>query len=92
MAEKYYSSLEVARMLDINPSRLARAVWVEKIPQPAKSPGGKGVFLWVRDDVERASQLFRKRDASDIFDQSLPQLVQAELKETESFLGVGTCV
>lgn len=46
MAEKYYSSLEVARMLDINPSRLARAVWVEKIPQPAKSPGGKGVFLW----------------------------------------------
>ncbi|MHC4172110.1 MAG: hypothetical protein ACYTBX_15015 [Planctomycetota bacterium] len=73
MAKQYYSSLQVAKMLNIHPSRLSRAVWIGKIEQPAKSPG-KGVFLWTRDDINRASLVLRKRDASDIFCDSLSAL------------------
>ncbi|NQT01345.1 MAG: helix-turn-helix domain-containing protein [Planctomycetes bacterium] len=82
MAEQYYSSLQVAKMLNVHNSRLSRAVWEGRIDPPAKSPG-KGVFLWTRDDIERASWILRRRDASDILIDSAsalePQAVKPDL-------------
>jgi len=86
MAEQYYSTIEVSRMLNIHPSRLSRAVWVGKIPQPIKSPG-KGVFLWTRNNIEQASQYFRGCGASDIFkDGTESDAVLAD----ERFLAIAT--
>lgn len=68
MDTKYFSTQQVAQMLNVKINRLQRAIWDGRIDPPAKSPGGKGVFLWTRGDIERASQLFRGRDTSDIFD------------------------
>ncbi len=40
-------------MLGVSFSRLARAVWSEKIAPPEKGPGG--AFLWTPSDIRRAS-------------------------------------
>lgn len=60
----YRSTRDVARMLGVNSSRLARAIWDGRLTAPDKSPGG--AFLWTSQDVERASWLLRSRDASDV--------------------------
>jgi len=60
----YRSTREVARMLGVNPSRLARALWDGRLVPPTKAPGG--AFLWTDEDIERASWLLRGRDASNI--------------------------
>ena len=60
----YRSTRDVARMLGINPSRLARAIWDGRLDPPAKAPGG--AFLWTPDDIGRASWLLRHRDAGDV--------------------------
>jgi hypothetical protein len=60
----YRSTREVARMLGLNPSRVARAIWDGRLTAPTKTPGG--AFLWTPEDIERASWLLRHRDASDI--------------------------
>ena len=60
----YRSTREVAKLLGLNPSRLARAVWDGRLTPPARAPGG--AFLWTKEDVERASWLLRHRDTGDI--------------------------
>jgi hypothetical protein len=60
----YRSTLQVAKLLGFNPSRLSRAVWDGRLTPPARAPGG--AFLWTAEDVERASWLLRRRDASDL--------------------------
>lgn len=60
----YRSTREVARMLGVNPSRLARALWDGRLGPPIKAPGG--AFLWTDEDIERASWLLRGRDTGDI--------------------------
>ena len=60
----YRSTRDVARMLGLNPSRLARAIWDGRLAAPAKAPGG--AYLWTPQDIERASWLLRRRDASDV--------------------------
>lgn len=61
------STREVARMLGVNPSRLARAIWDRRLDPPGRAPGG--AFLWTPEDVERASWLLRHRDATDVLAQ-----------------------
>ena len=61
---KYESTREVARLLDINPGRISRAIWDGRLSPPEKAPGGS--FLWTSHDIERASWLFRHRDARDV--------------------------
>ena len=60
----YRSTRQVARMLGLNPSRLARAIWDGRLDPPAKAPGGG--FLWTLEDIERASWLLRGRSADDV--------------------------
>ena len=70
----YRSTREVARLLRLNPSRLARAVWDGRLHPPEKAPGG--AFLWTPEDIERASWLLRRRDAK-----ALWALVSKERKQ-----------
>jgi hypothetical protein len=58
------STRDVARLLRIGVSRLARAVWEGRIDPPAKGPGG--AYLWTRRDIERASWALRHRSADDV--------------------------
>ena len=60
----YRSTRDVARMLGVNPSRLARAIWDGRLDSPVKAPSG--AFLWTPTDIDRASWLLRSRDASDV--------------------------
>jgi hypothetical protein len=62
----YRSTREVAKLLGLNPSRLARALWDGRLTPPARAPAGG--FLWTVDDVERASWLLRRRSADDVLD------------------------
>jgi len=58
------STRDVARLLGVGVSRLARAVWEGRIEAPLKGPGG--AYLWNRRDVERASWALRHRNADDV--------------------------
>ena len=55
---------QAAAMLGVRPGTLTRAVWDERMPQPAKGPGG--AFLWSEDDVRRASWVLLGRDLKDV--------------------------
>lgn len=55
---------EVARMLGLNPSRLARAIWDGRLDAPLKAPGG--AYLWTKRDIERASWLLLRRGLDDV--------------------------
>jgi len=56
----FFSTRMVAKILGISPSRLARAVWDERIEAPAKGPGG--AFLWDEASIRRASWALLRRD------------------------------
>ena len=58
------STRDVARLLGISVSRLARAVWEGRVNAPMKGPGG--AYLWTRPDIERASWALRHRSADDV--------------------------
>jgi len=60
----FLSTREAARLLQLNPSRLMRAIWDGRLDPPVKGPGG--VFLWTDTDIERASWLLRRRSADDL--------------------------
>lgn len=60
----FRSTREVAVLLRMNPSRLMRAIWDNRLDPPAKGPGG--AFLWTDADIERASWLLRGRSADDL--------------------------
>ena len=50
---KYHSTRTVAKMLGIRPDALQKAIWLGRVPEPAKGPGG--AFLWAEEDIQRAS-------------------------------------
>lgn len=58
------SSIEVSRLLGVNPSRLGRAVWAGRIPQPLRTHSG--AFIWREDDVRRACWVLLHRDLDGI--------------------------
>lgn len=49
------STREAARLLDVKPSRLAKAVWDGRITPPPKGPGG--VFAWNDLVIQEASMV-----------------------------------
>ena len=48
----FRNTREVARLLGISASRLARAVWDQRFAAPAKGPGG--AYFWTEADARRA--------------------------------------
>ena len=51
--KKYYSTREVAQLLEIKPDRLQKAIWNGNVDAPTKSPSGG--YLWTIDDIGQAS-------------------------------------
>jgi|GEM_PF-1476069 len=54
-----YSTRQVAAMLEIRPDALSRAIWVNRIHSPQKSPSGD--FLWTDADIQHASWVLLHR-------------------------------
>jgi len=59
MSNEFYSTREVARIINVNVAALSHAVWDGRIEPPARSPSGS--FLWTRQDIQRASSALRRR-------------------------------
>lgn len=56
---QFYSTRQVAGLLDIKPDTLQKAIWQGRVNPPSKSPSGN--YLWTIEDIERASwALLRK--------------------------------
>ena len=51
--ETFYSTRQVAGLLNIKPDTLAKAIWQERVNAPAKGPSGQ--YLWTLRDIEHAS-------------------------------------
>ena len=60
----FFSTKRVAKAMGLNISRLSKAVWEGRLPEPTRGPGG--VFLWSLEDAQRASWYFNKRDLTDM--------------------------
>ena len=43
---------QAAKILGVTVSRLHQAVWLERVPPPAKGPSG--AFVWTAEDLRRA--------------------------------------
>jgi hypothetical protein len=63
---KIWSTRQVARLLEIPPDRLSKAIWGNRIEAPGKGPGG--AYVWGRDDILRAGWVILHRDVSAIVD------------------------
>jgi hypothetical protein len=48
----YRSTRQVAKLLDVTPSRLSKAVWDGRLSEPERGPSG--AFLWSDSDAQRA--------------------------------------
>ena len=51
--EKYYSTRQVAEVLQIKPDLLQKAIWQSKVTPPPKGPGGN--YLWSYAHIEAAA-------------------------------------
>ena len=56
----FRSTRQAAALLGVSISRLTRAVWEDRITPPPKGPGG--AYLWLEEDIRRASWVLRGRD------------------------------
>ncbi len=54
------STRQVAELLGLPVSKLARALWLRRFYPPQKSPAGD--YLWTQQDVERACWALLHRD------------------------------
>ena len=56
---QFYSTPQVAGLLDIKPDTLQKAIWQQRVKAPMKGPSGQ--YLWTLQDIEHASWvLFHK--------------------------------
>ena len=60
----FRNTREVARLLGISASRLARAVWDQRFTAPSKGPGG--AYLWTEADARRASWALLGHDLDEV--------------------------
>ena len=56
---RFYSTREVAGLLEIKPDTLAKAIWQGRVNPPMKGPSGQ--YLWTLRDIERASWVLLRR-------------------------------
>ena len=64
MKKKTFITREVERLLGVKGVRLQRLIWDDELEPPQKD-GYR--YVWTPADIERASWLIRRRDASDVF-------------------------
>jgi len=57
----FYNTQTAGRILGIDPNKLHRAVWDNKLKAPAKSPSN--TYMWTRADIERAAFVLHCLDA-----------------------------
>ncbi len=56
---EFYSTKQVAKMLNLRPDVISKAIWQGRIEPPVKSPSGN--FLWTEWDIQLASWALLKR-------------------------------
>lgn len=56
MKTEFYGTKDVAKLLEILPTTLSRAVWEGRIPAPEKGPGNS--YIWAEADIQRAAREF----------------------------------
>ena len=66
---RYFGTRQVASILGVSTSRLARAIWDQRFDPPKKGPGG--AFLWTDEDIRRACWSMLGRDLDDLLGQSI---------------------
>lgn len=59
-----WSTRQVADLLSISTSALAKACYDGRVTPPERGPSGS--FLWTEKDIERASWHFRHKPADDV--------------------------
>lgn len=60
----FKSTRSVAALLNVRPGTLTRAVWEGRVKAPSKAPDGS--FLWLPEDIQRASWALRRKPADDV--------------------------
>ncbi len=55
---------EAAKRLGVALSNLSRAIWLGRVEQPAKGPGG--AYFWTTADLEKAAWVMCHRSLGDI--------------------------
>lgn len=55
---------EAAALLGVKPSRLSKAVWDNRLAEPARAPGG--AFVWSEHDLRRAARALLGRNLDDV--------------------------
>jgi hypothetical protein len=50
---QFYSTRQVAGLLNLKPDTLQKAIWQNRVKPPMKGPSGQ--YLWMLSDIERAS-------------------------------------
>lgn len=60
----FRSTREVAELLGVLPTRIGKAVWEGRLNPPQRGPSG--AFLWIEEDVRRASWVLLRRDLDDV--------------------------
>ena len=56
---KFYSTREVAGILDVKPDTLQKAIWQRRVEAPQKVPGG--AYGWTEKDIEKASWVLNRK-------------------------------
>ena len=54
---------EAAAILGVQPGRLVKAIWENRITQPTKGPGGN--FIWSKANLRQASWVLLGHDLED---------------------------
>ncbi len=56
---QFYSTRQVAGLLNIKPDTLQKAIWQNRVRPPMKGPSGQ--YLWTVKDIEHASWVLLHR-------------------------------
>ena len=60
---QFYSTRQVAGLLNIKPDTLAKAIWQRRVNAPVKGPSGQ--YLWTLRDIEHASWVLLHKSYDD---------------------------
>lgn len=56
--DRLFSTRQVAKILELVPDVLHKAIWQGRVKPPQKGPSGN--YLWILGDIERASWVLHR--------------------------------